>query len=89
MLSQVSSCFRPCFSLHKVYVLAERDRSQISTILLRRNVDSNSQLQLRQVPLVHVVVPHELVGPGELLLTIWPSAVKGLLAWKEKEREKC
>lgn len=41
---------------------------------------SERQLQLGHVPLVHVVVADELVGPGELLLTAGPPAAEGLLA---------
>jgi len=40
---------------------------------------SDGQLQFRQIPLVHIVVPDELIRPGKLLLTVWPSAVKGFL----------
>lgn len=46
---------------------------------------SDGQLQLRQIPLVHIVVPDKLIRPGKLLLTVWPSAVEGFLTW---EREK-
>lgn len=45
--------------------------------------DSDGQLELGEVPLVHVVVSHQLVAPGELLLTVWPPAVKRLLTWEE------
>lgn len=57
-----------------------------SALLLTLNFDSNRELQLRQIPLMHVVVPHKLIRPGEFLLTVWPSAVKGFLAWNVKER---
>lgn len=40
---------------------------------------SDGQLQLGEVPLVHVVVSHQLVTAGEFLLTVWPPAVKRLL----------
>lgn len=39
----------------------------------------NGQLQLAEVPLVHVVVPHQFVTAGKLLLAVGPPAVKGLL----------
>lgn len=41
----------------------------------------NGQLQLAEVPLVHVVVPHQLVTAGKLLQAVGPAAVKGLLTW--------
>lgn len=41
-------------------------------------------LELAEVPLVHVVVSHQLVAPGELLLAVGPPAVKRLLAWRRR-----
>ena len=41
--------------------------------------DSDGQLELGEVPLVHVVVSHQLIAPGKLLLTVRPPAVKRLL----------
>lgn len=40
---------------------------------------SDGQLQLGEVPLVHVVVSHQLIAASKLLLTVGPPAVKGLL----------
>lgn len=42
--------------------------------------DSDGQLELGEVPLVHVVVSHQLIAPGKLLLAVRPPAVKRLLA---------
>lgn len=42
----------------------------------------NGQLELAEVPLVHVVVPHQLVTAGKLLLAVGPPAIKGLLTWQ-------
>lgn len=40
------------------------------------------QLELAKVPLVHVVVSHQLIAPGELLLAVGPPTVERLLAWE-------
>lgn len=41
---------------------------------------SNGELHFGEVPLVHVVVAHQLIAPSKLLLTVGPSTVKRLLA---------
>lgn len=40
---------------------------------------SDGQLQLGQVPLVHVVVSDQLVRPGKLLLAVGPPTVERFL----------
>lgn len=44
---------------------------------------SDGQLQLGQVPLVHVVVSDQLVRTGKLLLAVGPPTVEWFLTWHE------
>lgn len=61
-----------------VYALG-RGRTSTQEEPLPMGRGSDGQLQLRQIPLVHIVVPDKLIRPGKLLLTVWPSAVEGFL----------
>lgn len=45
---------------------------------------SDGQLQLGHVPLVHVVMSHQLIAPSKLLLTVRPPAEERFLTWERK-----
>lgn len=56
-------------------------KQHVNILVLETGAETHSdgQLELGEVPLVHIVVSYQLVASGKLLLTVRPPAVKRLL----------